>query len=145
MLSSVCGGGQTGSPLVSIEELHGLSGAATADSLSNSKRRAPPSRSQQEEHLWTVVWPVIWPASAPLVGKVLAEKQKSTSMMPSFSRFEARDEAPPLHREACRDEARLVCSYALTVSRTHSSMRLNTSTSTSWLANSSESCWARSR
>jgi hypothetical protein len=43
------------------------------------------------------------------------------------------------------DEARLAWSYALTVSRTHSSMRLSSSASTSWLANSSESCWARLR
>jgi hypothetical protein len=36
MLSSICGRWQTGSPLVSIEELHRLSGTSTADSLSNS-------------------------------------------------------------------------------------------------------------
>ena len=62
-----------------------------------------------------------------------------------LSRFEARDAASPLHGEVCSDEARLAWSYALTVSRTHSSMRLSSSASTSWLANSSESCWARSR
>ena len=46
---------------------------------------------------------------------------------------------------ACSDEACLAWNYALTVSRTHSSMRLSSSALTSWLENSSESCWARSR
>jgi MFS family permease len=55
------------------------------------------------------------------------------------------DAASPLHGEVCSDEARLAWSYAPTVSETHSSMSLSSSTSTSWLANSSESCWTRSR
>jgi hypothetical protein len=65
--------------------------------------------------------------------------------MLSFSRFEARGAASPLHGEVYSDEARLAWSYAQTVSRTHSSMRLSSSASTSWVANSSESWWARSR
>ncbi|MCU1249948.1 MAG: hypothetical protein JWQ49_2977 [Edaphobacter sp.] len=60
-------------------------------------------------------------------------------MLP-FSRFEAKNAASPLHEEVCSDEARLAWIYALTVLRTHSSMRLSSSDSTSWLANASESC-----
>jgi hypothetical protein len=58
---------------------------------------------------------------------------------------EARDADTSLHGEVCSKETRLAWSYAPTVSGTHSSMRLSSSASTSWLANSSESCTARSR
>src|ERR1700722_1912384 len=68
---------------------------------------------------------------------------RSEDMMLSFSRFVRCSLA--LQWEVCSDKARLVWNYALTVSRTHSSMRLSSSDSTSWLANSSESCWARPR
>jgi hypothetical protein len=40
---------------------------------------------------------------------------------------------PRLHGEVYSDEVCLAWSYALTVSRTHSSMRLSSSASTSWL------------
>jgi hypothetical protein len=62
-----------------------------------------------------------------------------------LSRFKARDAASSLHGEVCTDEACLAWSYAPTVSGTHSSMKLSSSALTSWLANSSASCSARSR
>ena len=60
-----------------------------------------------------------------------------------FPGFEARDAASPLQRSVQR-RGTSGWSYARTVSRTNSSMRLSSSALTSWLANSSESCWARS-
>src|SRR4051794_21166943 len=85
----------------------------------------------------------VWKLSQ--IALALRSLREVEDMMLSFSRFEARGAASPLHGEVCSDEARLAWSYAQTVSRTHSSMRLSSLASTSWLANSSESCWARSR
>jgi len=62
-----------------------------------------------------------------------------------LSRLKARDAASSLHGEVCTDEAYPAWSYASTVSGTHSSMRLSSSPLTSWPANSSKSCSARSR